>query len=228
MIRCYKFTNYKKAKLMKVKNLSKKQAQALYTIAGVIIVAIICITIFQFYSSGDNQKMLEASESYQKALITSENPDNPIDTKIASFESVVNIYPTTSFGIFASWNIAYIYITSTKLNPKKEISATDYKKAINALLKSANANPKDSLTDITKTRLAKLYIETNQSDKAIETLNSLKYLQNSAYPLMLLGQAYKQKGNTTKAIEIWQKATQDPNATPEFKQIITQFINNSN
>ncbi|AJC49511.1 tetratricopeptide repeat protein [Allofrancisella guangzhouensis] len=211
-----------------MENLFKKQTQALYTIIGVVVVAIFCIIAFQHYNSGNNQKMLEASESYQKALIASENPDNPPDTKIANFENVANTYPATSFGIFASWNIVNLYTTPTNLNLKKEISDTDYKKAIDALIKSADANPKDSLTDITKTRLAKLYLETNQPDKAIETLNSLKSLQNNAYPLMLLGQAYKQKGNITKAIEIWQKATQDPNATPEFKQIITQFINNSN
>jgi cytochrome c-type biogenesis protein CcmH/NrfG len=44
---------------------------------------------------------------------------------------------------------------------------------------------------------------------------------------MFLGQAYSEKGDNKKAIEIWQKALKDPNISPEFKQIITQFINNN-
>ena len=44
---------------------------------------------------------------------------------------------------------------------------------------------------------------------------------------MLLGQAYELKKAKTKALNAWHKALQDPNSSTEFKQIITQLINNS-
>lgn len=45
---------------------------------------------------------------------------------------------------------------------------------------------------------------------------------------MLLGQAYSEKKDKVKAIESWQKALQDPNSSDQFKQIISQLINNTN
>ena len=44
---------------------------------------------------------------------------------------------------------------------------------------------------------------------------------------MLLGQAYLQQKDKTKAIQTWQKAEQDQNSSPEFKKIIAQLINNA-
>lgn len=214
---------------MSIKNLSKKQSQALYTVIGIIIVAIICVIILQFYKSNNHEKMLEASTAYQKALIAGENTKSPIGTRAAKFEDVVNNYPTTSFAIFASWQLADLYITPTKLDTTNfSMNIGNMPKAIQVLQQSIDNNPNDSLTNITKTRLAKLYIASKEPDNAIKTLQSISSLENSAYPLALLGQAYNEKGDKTKAIQTWQRALQDPSSSPEFKQIITQQINNSN
>ncbi|AIT10292.1 hypothetical protein LO80_04990 [Candidatus Francisella endociliophora] len=212
-----------------MKNLSKKQNQALYTIVGIIAVAIICAIILQFYKSNDNKQMLEASTAYQKALIASENTKSSLETKAAKFQTVVDNYPNTSFGIFASWQLADLYVIPTKLDTTNfKMNIGNMPKAIYALQQSIEANPNDSLTNITKTRLAKLYIASKEPEKAIKTLQSIKLLENSAYPLSLLGQAYSEKGDKTKAIQTWQRALQDPSSSPEFKQIITQQINNPN
>ncbi|APC92247.1 MULTISPECIES: YfgM family protein [Francisella] len=212
-----------------MKNLSKKQTQALYTIAGIIIVAIICALILQFYNSSNDKKMLEAATIYQKALIASENPKSSPETKIAKFELVVNDYPNTSFGIFASWQLVDLYTTATKPDSKNlNINVNNLPKAIAVLQQSIENNPKDNLSDISKVRLARLYIVANQPDQAIKTLQSIKSFKDNAYPLMLLGQAFSEKKDKTKAIEIWQKALQDPNSSAEFKQIISQLINNTN
>ncbi|ALB01284.1 hypothetical protein ACH24_00330 [Francisella persica ATCC VR-331] len=211
-----------------MKNLSKKQTQALYMVAGIIIVAIICAIILQFYNSSNDKKMLEAATMYQKALITNENPKSPFETKIYKFEQVINNYPNTSFGIFASWQLADLYTTTTKLDTKNfNVNVTNLIKAIVVLQQSIENNPKDSLIDISKVRLARLYILTNQPDQAIKTLQNIKSF-NNAYPLMLLGQAYSEKKDKTKAIEAWQKALQDTNSSGQFKQIISQLINNTN
>lgn len=213
---------------MDVKNLSKKQSQALYSIITIIVIAVACTIILQFYKSNNSKEMLEASTAYQKALIANENINISLETKASKFQAVVDNYPNTSFGIFASWQLADLYITPTKLDTTSfKMNIGNMPKAIQALQQSINTNPKDSLTNITKTRLAKLYIATKEPQKAIETLQSISSLENSAYPLVILGQAYNEEGDKTKAIQAWQKALQDQDSSPEFKQIITQLINNS-
>ena len=212
-----------------MKNLSKKQTQALYTIAGIIIVAVICTIILQFYNSNNDKEMLDASTVYQKALIASETPKSPLDTKIAKFEQVVNNYPSTSFGIFASWQLVDLYTTATKPDTKNfNMNLTNLPKAIVVLQQSIKNNPKDSLSDISKVRLARLYIVAKQPDQAIKTLENIKSFKDNAYTSMLLGQAYSEKKDKIKAIETWQKALQDPNSSAEFKQIISQLINSTN
>ncbi|MEY8765958.1 MULTISPECIES: YfgM family protein [Francisella] len=212
-----------------MKNLSKKQSQALYTIAGIIIVAIICAIILQFYNSNNEKKMFAASDMYQRALIANENPKSPTSIKISKFEEVTKNYSNTSFGIFASWQLADLYMAPTDLDTKSfNINISNLPKAIDVLQQSVQSNPDDSLTDITKVRLAKLYISSNDPDKAISTLQSINSLDSNAYPLMLLGEAYSEKKDKAKASEAWNKALKDPNSSPEFKQIITQLLNNAN
>ncbi|MBK2093163.1 YfgM family protein [Francisella philomiragia] len=211
-----------------MKNLSKKQSQALYTIVGIIVVAIICTIILQFYNSDNEKRMFEASDIYQRALIANENPKSPTSVKIAKFEEVTKNYPDTSFGIFASWQLADLYMAPTDLDTKSfNVNLSNLPKAIDVLQQSVQSNPSNSLTDITKVRLAKLYISSNNPDKAISTLQSINSLNSNAYPLMLLGEAYSEKKDKDKALDAWNKALQDPNSSAEFKQIITKLINNA-
>ena len=212
---------------MNIKNLSKKQMQSIYMIAGLLTVAIVCAILLQFYNSSNDKQLLQAATSYQKAIIANENSSISTADKTAKFETVVKDYPNTSYGIFASWTLAELYVVPTKLDTKSfNMNISNIPKAIKILQQSTEANPKDNLTNITKTRLAKLYLTSNQTDKAIKALQSTTNLQDNAYPLMLLGQAYLQQKDKTKAIQTWQKAEQDQNSSPEFKKIIAQLINN--
>jgi predicted negative regulator of RcsB-dependent stress response len=213
---------------MSIKDLSPKHKQAVYLVLIIVAIAVIIVGILQYSKSENSKNMLEASSLYQKALISNENHNIPKTQKIASFDNVTTKYPSTSYSILASWQVADIYITPENLGSGKSISKDDYNSAIKVLVNSANNNPKDNLTNITNTRLASLYIQTNQADNAIKTLQSISDLDNNAYPLMILGQAYAQKGDKSEALKAWKKASQDPNATPEFKQIISQLINNTN
>ena len=77
---------------MNIRDLSKKQSQALYAIIGLVIFALICIVVSQLYSSHNNEKMSEASTAYQKALIADENPNTSDTDKTAKFETVANEY----------------------------------------------------------------------------------------------------------------------------------------
>lgn len=206
---------------MSIQNLSEKQKQAIYMIVGLLVITLLAITAIQLYKSNSNKQLVKAATSYQKAIITNENPDIKTTKKITSFETVATTHPATSYGIFASWELAHLYTNSTKA------TSTNSSKAIQILQQSIAANPKDDLTNITKTRLVKLYLDENQADKAIKVLQSITNLQKNAYPLLLLGQAYLQQNDKTKAIQTWQKAEQDSNSSPEFKETIAQLINNA-
>ncbi|MDE4970154.1 tetratricopeptide repeat protein, partial [Francisella tularensis] len=70
------------------------------------------------------------------------------------------------------------------------VNITNLPKAIAILQQSIENNHKDSLSDISKVRLARLYIVAKQQDQAIKTLQCIKSIKDNAYPLMLLGQAY--------------------------------------
>lgn len=228
MIRLLLDLETQKTLKMNIKNLSKKQMQSIYMIVGLLTVAIVCTILLQFYNSSNDKQLLQAATSYQKAIIANENSSISTADKTAKFETVVKDYPNTSYGIFASWTLAELYVVPTKLDTKSfNMNISNIPKAIKILQQSTEANPKDNLTNITKTRLAKLYLASNQTDKAIRTLQSTTNLQDNAYPLMLLGQAYLQQKDKTKAIQTWQKAEQDQNSSPEFKKIITQLINNA-
>jgi len=211
-----------------MKNLTQKQMQSIYMIAGLLTVAIVCIIALQFYNSNNTKQLLQAATSYQKAVITNENSSISVADKIAKFEAVMKNYPRTSYGILASWELAELSVAPTKLDTKSfGMNIANIPKAIEILQQSAENNPKDNLTNITKTRIAKLCLASNQTDKAIKILQSTTNLQENGYPLMLLGQAYLQQKDKTKAIQTWQKAEQDKNSSLEFKKIIAQLINNA-
>ena len=212
---------------MDIKNISKKQMQSIYIISGLLTTAIVCIFALQLYNSNNAKQVLQAATKYQKAIIANENSSISSADKTAKFEAVVKDYPSTSYGIFASWELADSLVVPAKSGIKSfNINIANIPKAIRILQQSSEANPNDNLTNITKTRLAKLYLALNQTDKAIKTLQSTTNLQDNAYPLMILGQAYLQQKDKTKAIQTWKKAEQDQNSSPEFKKIITQLINN--
>ena len=215
---------------MDMKNLSKKQTQSIYMIVGLLTVVIVCIIALQLYSSPSSRQLLHAANSYQKAVITNENSRISTADKTTKFETVVRDYPSTSYGIFASWKLASLYVVPTKLDLDTKnftMRISNIPKAIQILKQSAKANPKNNLTNITKTRLAKLYLTSNHAVKAIKVLQSTTNLQENAYPLILLGQAYLQQKDKNKAIQTWKKAEQDQNNSIEFKKIISQLINNT-
>ena len=111
---------------------------------------------------------------YQKAILVNENANTTSIEKEKGFKQITTEYPKTSYGIFASWQLANIYVSNTDSNTSfMNYQATvNYTKAISVLSDSINDNHDNNLSDISKTRLAKLYIATNQSKKAIAVLQN--------------------------------------------------------
>ena len=62
MLICRMFINDQTPKIkMNIKNLSKKQTQSIYMIAGLLTVAIVCIIALQFYNSNNSKQVLKAA-----------------------------------------------------------------------------------------------------------------------------------------------------------------------
>ena len=213
---------------MSLKKLSKKQSYLVYIGIAISIILILSVAVYSLSGYESNKKMLTASSLYQKFLIIDQNPNTTKAKKQEKLEEIIQKYPNTIFGIFSSWKLADTYITKTKLNTTSfNINIRNYPKAAQVLQQSVNANPKDSLTKVTKTRLARLYIASKEPNNAIKTIKSIKNYKKNSYPLVILGQAYYEKGNKKEAVKIWKAANKANTNSSQLTNITTQLINNS-
>ena len=212
---------------MNIKDLTKKQLQTIVASVVIAIVILLSVIIVEYNRHVNAKDNTIVATMYQKAILVNENANTTAIEKQKAFKQITTEYPKTSYGIFASWKLANMYVSNTATNKSGiNYQATlNYTKAIAVLSDSIKENLNNNLSDISKTRLAKLYIAMNQSKKAIAILQNDG--QTAAYPLMILGQAYSQSGNQTKAIQVWQRALQDHNSSPQFLDQVNQLINNS-
>ncbi|MFC4892427.1 YfgM family protein [Pseudofrancisella aestuarii] len=213
-------------------DLPNKQKKLIYSLTLIILIAFISLAVWQYNKNKNAEEMLQASTEYQKAILTYENSSISSSTKTNGFTKVIQEYPHTAFAIFSSWYLASDAINNTSFNnfDIKNLQASanngkaNYNKAISILENSAKENPNNNLTNITKTRLARLYIATNQIDKAISTINSIATSQQTSYTLLILGDAYHANGNNEKATEIWKKA-KNLNTNPDIDNLLNKKIN---
>ena len=212
---------------MNIKDLTKKQLQTIFASVVIVVVILLSVIVVEYNRHENAKDNTLVATMYQKAILVNENANTTSIEKEKGFKQITTEYPKTSYGIFASWQLANIYVSNTDSNTSfMNYQATvNYTKAISVLSDSINDNHDNNLSDISKTRLAKLYIATNQNKKAIAVLQNDN--QTAAYPLMILGQAYSQSGNQTEAIQVWQRALQDQNSSPQFLDQVNQLINNS-
>ena len=212
-----------------LENLTTKQKNSIFTTITIAITLILCVSIFQYTKHNNTEKMLSASNDYQKALL---NYDSSKD--VSDFKQVIVKYPNTAYAIFASWYLAdssmsTSSVTSATLDiTKLSVSGkTNYTNAAAILEKSIKDNPKNSLTNITKTRLARVYLELNKTDKAIQTLQSAEAVNSSAYIQMLLGDAYTQKENSQKAKVSYEIAMKLSDNDSDLQKLILKKLNNT-
>lgn len=213
-------------------DLPNKQKKLIYSLTLIIMIAVISLAVWQYKKHENAEQMLQAATEYQKAILEYENSNISSSSKTNGFSKVVQEYPHTAFAIFSSWYLANDAINNTSFNnfDIKNLQAADnngkanYNKAISILENSAKENPSNNLTNITKTRLARLYIATNQIDKAISTIDSIATSQQTSYTLLILGDAYQAKGDIEKATQTWKKA-QTLNTNPDIDNLLNKKIN---
>lgn len=209
-----------------LENLNKKQKHSVIITVSVIILVILLLSIYKISQHSSNQKMLLASTDYQKALINYNNSN-----QISGFDDVINQYPNSAYAIFSSWHLVDNAIQKSSVSSGIDLAnlsttgKSNYNNAISILQKSIQDNPKNSLTNITKTRLARAYLETNQPGKAMQTIKSADAYDKSSYTLMLLGDAYGKKDDKQKAVEYYTKA-EKLDTDPKLQSLITKKINN--
>ncbi len=126
------------------------------------------------------------------------------DKSISNFEKVLTLSTNSSIQKKVKKNLALAY---AKL-AKTEISNGNTTKAIENLNKAVEYNNYDAAF----LSLAELYSDLNEYDKCITAAeNALKYKSSisSGGPYYYLGVAYKGKGDNTKAVEMFKKASSD-------------------
>ena len=209
-----------------LESLSKKQKHSVIVAVSEIILAILLLSVHKISRHSSQQQRLIAPTDYQKALITYNN-----SSQISGFDNIINLYPNSAYAIFSSWYLADNAIQKSSLAGGIDLAnlstsgKSNYNNAISILEKSIKNNPKNSLTNITKTRLARAYIETNQNNKAIQTIQSTDAYAKNSYTLMLLGDVYIHENDTKKAVEYYTKA-KELDTNPALQSLIIKKINN--
>ena len=201
-----------------LKKLSKKQRLKLYILIITSITALTFVGYNEYCKSAIKEKMLNASNLYQKALIISKNEKSTVEQKINAFKSVEHKYPNSAYGIYSSWNEVNLMLNKSKIN---------YKEIERVFTTSIKNNPKNNLSNITKTRLARIYISNNQNSLAIKLLKEVKLSNSSAYIIILLGDAYSQNKEYKNAKKEYEKAL-SMNLNSSLKSVIKLKLNSLN
>jgi tetratricopeptide (TPR) repeat protein len=126
------------------------------------------------------------------------------DSAVSNFEKVLTFVKNDNVKQKIQENLAYAY---AKLGVGED-QAGDPQKAIGYLVKAVS----NSNYDAAYLTLAKAYTEVGDNDKAIDAgEKALKYKStiSSGGPYYYLGVAYKNKGDMTKAKEMFEKAKSD-------------------
>jgi tetratricopeptide (TPR) repeat protein len=126
------------------------------------------------------------------------------EKSITNFEKVLTLSSNTSIQKKVKKNLALAY---SKL-AKTEMQNGNSSKAIEHLNKAVDYNNYDAAY----LSLAELYSDLNDYDKCIDASeNALKYKSSisSGGPYYYLGVAYKGKGDNSKAVEMFKKASSD-------------------
>ena len=198
-----------------IKKLSKKQRFRIYLLVVTSIIFVSFVGYYEYNKSIIESKMLNASNSYQKALIVFRNNKSTTEQKIKAFQFIKEKYPNTAYGIYSSWNQVNLMLNRPKL---------DYKKIEKILITSIKNNPNNNLSNITKTRLARIYMANNQNALAIKLLKEVKLHNSNAYIIILLGDAYAQNKNNKSAKEEYEKAL-NMNLNSSLKSVIKLKLN---
>jgi len=137
----------------------------------------------------------EASASYQAFVEATQISDVSAETYAAELKTFTDAHGDSGYGAFANL-----------LAAKNSVENGEFDKAI-GFLESAKVNvTDDSLTGLIDTRLARIYLELSQYDKALSVLAAITNEGYKARASELKGDVYLAQGDATKARMEYQAA----------------------
>lgn len=174
------------------KNLWKRYGNK---VAAVILVILIIVIGFQYSHYRASHNNVQAAEMYQKMMLIAQAPQPNTNAIQQEANQIINLYPSSIYATFSAWESAKIAVQNNQLDQAEQILSV-------AVKNSDDANAKA----ITQLRLARIQLNQNQSQSAINTLNQINNNGFAVMRDMLLGDAYMQQKNPTQAKTVWTQA----------------------
>lgn len=137
----------------------------------------------------------EASTSYQTFVETTQVQGVSAETYDAELKKFIDVHGESGYGAFANL-----------LAAKNAVEKSNFEQAVSFLEAARTGVADSSLTGLIDTRLARVFIELKQFDKAIAALNGIANEGYKALAAELKGDVYLAQGDQTKARMEYQAA----------------------
>lgn len=179
-------------------------------LAAGLVIGVVALAGWRFWVSHQQSNALETSVRYQQ-LTQAMDADKPETLDAVSAFVTAN---QDSYGALAALNLAKVYADAGQLD-----------KASQQLSQGIKDSDDANLQAILRLRLARIQLQQNQADNALQTLGSIKGDGWTALIADIRGDALLSKGDKQGARAAWSKGI-DSDASPALKQMMQMKLNN--
>ncbi len=179
-------------------------------LAAGLVIGVVAIAGWRFWVSHQQSNGLELSARYQQL---SEAMDANKPATLDAMSAFVND-THSSYGALAAMNLAKVYADAGQLDKASQQLAQGLKDSDDANLQA-----------VLRLRLARLQLQQNQADNALQTLATVKGDSWTALVADVRGDALLSKGDKQGARAAWSKGI-DSDASPALKQMMQMKLNN--
>jgi predicted negative regulator of RcsB-dependent stress response len=167
-------------------------ANGLFMLIAVLIGAVLLFG-YQQWRRVNERHAIEASMSFEQ-LLNDLNVSNEV-AALHSAQVLITHYPHSTYAQLAELLLA-----------KKEVQSGDYNRAQGYLLEVIDQNSVETLKEIARLRLARLYIERKQPQDALHVLQKLDSKTYQAEAKVVEGDAYLMENDINAARANYQQA----------------------
>lgn len=178
-----------------------------------VLVGVIIFYGWNYYQSYRSRMLSHASRVYDE-MLTDRAQNNSAST-IVQAEKLFSHYPSTPYSDMAALMLA-----------RDAISKKNYPEAVKQFSWVLQHGHSNSIRQIARLRLARLYIAEQKADEA---LSELKKVDDKAFAALIdevVGDAYLAKGKISEARAAYQKALQELPNSEEVRPLLEMKLNN--
>lgn len=179
-------------------------------LAAGLVIGVVAIAGWRFWVSHQQSNGLELSARYQQL---SEAIDANKPATLDAMSAFVND-THSSYGALAAMDLAKVYADAGQLDKASQQLAQGIKDSEDANLQA-----------VLRLRLARVQLQQNQADNALQTLDTVKGDGWTALVADVRGDALLSKGDKQGARAAWSKGI-DSDASPALKQMMQMKLNN--